>query len=537
MKLKVLSLAAMIITLAVSASAAVDLQFVAGGSSAMWLQFGQAVNDCGGTCTGPIHIWTKNASNIVADDTLRSALIPNETGRIWVAWDSSTPNVKAWAYIQLDSAVGVRLVMAKPRARLIIPAAYDNSAPDNILHNTFSTITETNLDAAVRAALNTATFNVGMTDIRPEDAKFATDRLFADCGSTVDANYPYIKGLGYASATPNIGTDIKSFYTSAVFHVINFSLPGNGDPFDATQIVDAVQVSSVGAAPIVIVVNKNQTGAGHFGNAAVKNVNRWILAGYQDGTFHKTTDLLAQDYAAGGPEAIALVREGLSGTYNTMEYGIPDSAAIQSSQDANNCSGVVVNQNPLGNPSGSRKRVIGTGQMQTELAAVDDSIGYTFWSFGNLTISNTKYLTLDGVDPIRDSYVDGSAPTLDGSGNCVNPCPTLSHVSDGTYPAWSILRAVTDNASPAPGLAQLITDAQNHLSTRPDFVGLSSLKVFRSHFTLESVTGDNGNGAGGTCDSTEAGGDVGGAVYTKQADGDYCADNPSVTTGITGKRQ
>jgi hypothetical protein len=49
----------------------------------------------------------------------------------------------------------------------------------------------------------------------------------------------------------------------------------------------------------------------------------------------------------------------------------------------------------------------------------------------------------------------------------------------------------------------------------PDFVPINRLAVFRSHYEQSGVSPKNGNTRG---TSPEAGGDMGGAVFTKQAD-------------------
>jgi hypothetical protein len=183
-----------------------------------------------------------------------------------------------------------------------------------------------------------------------------------------------------------------------------------------------------------------------------------------------------------------------------------------------------------------------------------DSLGYGFWSAANYakaTATNAKYLTVDGVDPIQEVWVDGLVPT---SGNGLLGNVTLAHVKDGTYPIWSLLRVVTDSsgvAFTAVGNAStpntLISDAYKFLSqSQPDFVPYTSLQIVRSHFVppgfgvgFHFPSGGAGedvacNGTGSGC--IEAGGDVGGLVYSLQADGDYNADNIT-NTGNTGRRQ
>jgi len=62
------------------------------------------------------------------------------------------------------------------------------------------------------------------------------------------------------------------------------------------------------------------------------------------GVLGRSTDLF-------GPTATntvtTLIREPLSGTYNTMEYSVPNSSQFHTSQDESNCNGNVVFANPM----------------------------------------------------------------------------------------------------------------------------------------------------------------------------------------------
>jgi hypothetical protein len=188
-------------------------------------------------------------------------------------------------------------------------------------------------------------------------------------------------------------------------------------------------------------------------------------------------------------------------------------------------------------------RAIGTGNEVDAVLANADSLGYAFWSaanFKNASAGTAKYLTVDGIDPIQETWTDGLVPT---TGNYLLGDVSMAHVKDGSYPIWSILRFVSDPSGPGYTVAtNLATAAANFLSPfQPDFVPLSQLGVVRSHFAPPGVTfpGNGGvpsNGVSPGCSTTEAGGDVAGKALTKQSDGDYCADN-GVTTGNTGHRQ
>jgi len=102
---------------------------------------------------------------------------------------------------------------------------------------------------------------------------------------------------------------------------------------------------------------------------------------------------------------------------------------------------------------------------------------------------------------------------------------------------------VNIGASAPTAITQLASAAQTFVTgtATPDFVPASSLGVVRSHFippagSGEPTTAANGTGSGRACSATEVGGDVGGVVFTKLGDGDFCTDF-SLTTGETGRRR
>ncbi len=244
----------------------------------------------------------------------------------------------------------------------------------------------------------------------------------------------------------------------------------------------------------------------------------------------------------------------------------------------NGTSGFVMHIPSADNANGFRNRAIGTGQEVSTLLATADSLGYAFWStanFQNVTTTNSKYLTVDGVDPLLDSYAtaNGDIPTVNvtnihcGAGTNLLSCVTFSHLQDGTYPIWSLLRLVTEGANPQlVSVQKLAGIAQGFVTktTRPDFIpfnnnasGIGNLKVFHSHFPPPTVDFASSLGinipADGTgayipaathCSAPEAGGDVGGVsggVTTvlgsfSQSDDAYCQSTGN-TAGQTGHRK
>jgi hypothetical protein len=395
-------------------------------------------------------------------------------------------------------------------------------------------------------------FNVAASDIRPEDAKFAINRVEATCGSPVVAGSNFL-GLGYAdgSTINGSGTSTTPGYGSS-FNVLNFNITGN-DPY-AAKAVPTFGVTTLGAVPVVFIVNPSDVSG--FGNLGVSNLTSAQLEGFLDGTFGSTADA----GATGSVATTVFVREPLSGTYNTVEYNIPNTNNGHfSSQDAGKYATASGNpQNPLatyncpivnplaitGGGGGSINRAIGTGNEIKSVLNTADSLGYGFWSaanFANATTKNAKYLTVDGVDPIQEIWSDGQVPVGGLLGNV-----SLSHVKDGTYPVWSILRLVSAT-SVQSAVQTLATEAANFLSpTQPDFVAATQLSIVRSHFTPDGVsypsagtgvtqTPANTPSNGAPADTTENGGDVGGIIFTNQQDADYDGA-AGATGGITGRR-
>ena len=87
-----------VISLATTANAAVNVKFVAAGSSAMWQSMGIAAKSlCGGTCSH----WTAKGKTAGGNNwgqlsDPRNSAIVVEPGNLWVVWDSAQANV--WAY-------------------------------------------------------------------------------------------------------------------------------------------------------------------------------------------------------------------------------------------------------------------------------------------------------------------------------------------------------------------------------------------------------------------------------------------------------
>jgi len=496
------ALALAVFSLAGMNTFAQTVQFNGAGSSAMFQTFALAAYSSASCGT---NIWTKKGGASGIDS--RRGDIPAQTGNIWIVWNSNKTVV--CAYLSVDSIVGNILFFAVPRATLSIPSGEVGTNGDNLI----PTLTDVPLDQTVYNELNNVAFNAAMSDIRAEDALFGVNRALAP----LDPNY---NGLGY-TGDGLVGTPIVSSQSSASATPVAFALTGK-DPISGGT-VPAWTSTNVGANPIVVFVNTQDTSSGGFGNANFNNVDRFALTGMVNGTLTRTRDITN---VPGLPSvgAHVFLREPLSGTYNTFEFNVPRSAEIGSTQEL----GVDPSQ-PGGNPlnitypsGGTRERVVGTGEMVKTVGATTDSLGYSFWGTGNFAkvLTTTKYLSVDGIDPLNYSWYQshGNIP------NCIIPCKGLIpfiNILNGSYPIWTILRVTT--ATPVPtGVAKLITNSNKTAISVPDYVPFKSVAVFRSHFDRpgEAHAASNGNAG----EPAEAGGDEGGAVFPINADNDYFAD-------------
>jgi hypothetical protein len=262
------------------------------------------------------------------------------------------------------------------------------------------------------------------------------------------------------------------------------------------------------------------------------------------------------------------------------------------------------------NGTGIKLRAIGTGEMVTATLCGEstqagfnnacpigtatggaqntpDGLGYAFWGYGNFSSSasgcaNTTgadacstyfghYLTVDGIDPLFITPGGANDPTPNPNGayhipqcylkNSGGPaCVQIpfTHVKDGSYPLWTILRAVTfanttgtTSQTTPTAVVKMIGEAEKSAAdvtkNLSDFVpyftninagdttGNLNLGVLRSHYLQSSIAPSDGirycttytnlalPPTPGTC-GYDTGGDVGGSVITVQSEADFFAD-------------
>jgi hypothetical protein len=216
---------------------------------------------------------------------------------------------------------------------------------------------------------------------------------------------------------------------------------------------------------------------------------------------------------------------------------------------------------------GARYRAIGTSEevksVQNSNAAktftvAQDGIGYTFFSYGNVSkIANSSaygYITVNGVDPIFASYgpqlstglgYDPGQPTYAGtlpgaanlpavcdiSGTPSFPCAenqiwagglSYPNLRNGSYPAWSTLRLVSNGTALTNAKALVAKSQQFVVTSIPDYVPFAKtvaggitdpgLLIVRSHYQQKDGASNLLGGAAVNCGTAEAGGDMGGWI-------------------------
>lgn len=565
----------------VAQATTVTIKVLGAGSSAMWQTaatgaFIQLAGSGGGhftikgTCT--------NGANCSQIADSRSTSIVPQTGNLWVVWSNPTAStVNVWAYMSVDSVVGNRTYFATTasgtRATTIQldPMTENGGFPSgqtNLISSNLWGVDAPTIPSVVYTALNNHIFTAGFTDIRPEDAYYANCRVLNPLDTTGHAaalGYGTLKNCGSAT-----GININSAFSTSFAQPVAFKIVGK-DPITGGTISKSNKggftTIPVGAEPVIPIVNRTNTttglGIGGAGTPLITDISvaqiqcLWSGAATtapcpiptgQPGAGLTTTQLNSSATA----NIYVIQREPMSGTMNTWEFtnircsanvSLPNTTCNEGPVDppstlANLSQETGVGQptttasptNPLNLPTGStgsRMRAIGTGELVgTGVKNTTDSIGYTFFSYGNVSkiagSATWGYLTLDGVDGIvseNGSYTNGELPVCTstaGSGVCpAAPGTSFWNLRQGTYRSWSVVRTVTDKqGANLTNLKALVTAIQNNVNlTTPDFVpfvgtaGDPGLTVYRSHFTQASQTGNNGLSG-----ETEAGGDVGGCI-------------------------
>ncbi len=498
--------------------------------------------------------WTaKNGANIL--DTRAGGDILPALGNVFVVWiaaasdpTGNTSVTDIWTAESVDATVAVRAFSAQETtgsgAQLeLIPGAANNLVSPQTLwpdgNADVSIVNAPNVSGAIGTSATgagDAHINAALSDLRPEDALFATTRALGKLNTKTWA------GLGYIGPTKEVGSPIYTAQgTGTQATPVAFGLSGQTDPI--TKIaVPAYTTIPVGASVIVFVLNNGGTFSSSTANliTGIGTKGPFPLAHLFDGTTIADT----HNAAFGGPGDGAgtpltlILREPLAAAMNVAEFS---EFRTEENKDDSQEVGVT---NPYDSPynplnlstpiHGVRQRALSTSEVVSALGTAD-SLGYIFFSFANvskLAKSNYNYLTLDGVDPLaipgttNQELPNGTVTDA----NDVWGGPSFPNLRNGTYKAWSLERYLVPNSLLGVDpygpdvLAQTAQDLVD--STVSDYVpfytsdGSDGLDVYRSHFTQSGVAGDNGaatpansldngNTLGG---GEEAGGDVGGAI-------------------------
>lgn len=539
-----------------------NVQFLGGGSSALFQELGAAAFTIVNVPAGQGCLWTSGSTagqnppaagqDYFAARDARPGIANNgdENGNIFIAWNTNggtcaapTAGYNIYAYMQLDSTIGDRCYFENDgsgHSGCLLFALLNGANGANKITTQADVPAASQLPAAILTALTSGAtaghFFVGGTDIRPEDALFATQRALAPCNVLIlrqffnNTSYALLGG-GYQTANPNVGAPIAgdAAYGGGTFNVVNFNITGL-DPITSAA-VPGYTVNTVGAQPELIIVGPTTDGA----VGQMTDITNYTLSQYYAGNLGRTTDLFGVNVA----EAMNfLVRESLSGTYNVFEYSNPQSTQFHTGQETGNCTaGGAVLQNPMHLPTApgvfggavNRIRSLGTGNIYKFVDAAPNGtpvLGYAFWSAGNVaSLAKTKYLKVNGIDPLLpagqyNGLVPGSAEV--GAPPIANV--TFDGLNAGDYPIWSPLRLVAPNPVPA-GVTAMLTALDNLNVLQNDYIKRANLKIWHSHFQINGQPANASNGslfcAGGL---VEGGGDAGGSTMLGINDTHFCAD-------------
>ena len=522
------------------------LQVSTVGSSAQFGPFALAAYELAGS--GAKHYTIKGNCGTLpcayVDDLARNSAIPNTSGTLSVVWNST----EVWAYLSVDSVVGVRAFMAAPRALLVVSPDAETGAsspvsPANALNVWPDGSTDqTSLPTAVWEAITGSTgagvaFTAANTDIRPEDALFATKRALASTSTAESGSgQTTIKGLGYASSgNANIGVAINSSDSASPAYAVAFSIDhGTKDPF-TSEFPTAFLTLPVGAAPVTLLVNRSSsTGFGYISGHTYGIAN--ITATTGTNNLAKLFSGTSCSSALFGPNPPAtafavdpILREPTSGTMNTTEFSA-FLANSGESQETGISAGVAAGESigtcpAVGSVTPNRYRAIGTSDVIALLKeptsgvtpAISNAIGYIFFGYeatDSISASSKYgYLQTDSFDPIKPSYgttsTAGEIPqchTTVGSSYVINCAANVvsgqydsfANLRQGDYKLWSEYRVITD-ANGEANATTLVNKVESIVDTLlPDFVPFSpqtglpdtepGLEVYRAHFTPFGVT-------------------------------------------------
>jgi hypothetical protein len=529
---------------AVPSGQAQTAMVIASGSSAMWQTTALGAWSCAATLgknvTAPCHHWT-DSTKFNLNDSRPSGGTVSDSGDIWVVWDSFTGagGPHYWAYLNVDSVVGLRCFYANPRCTITTGGSFTSGGKisaalwgmDEALPGTIQTAFTTGVSVTAAAS-----------DIRPEDGLWATCRTNstkgkgAKVGGLVPAGFDATDGLGYNTNNPsgqcpaNLSGDthlkgnpvLTGVGSGKKANVLAFNISGS-DPFTGSAVTTTATTISVGALPVVFIYSTKGAGSPLAG---LSNVTTDQLRNLFSGTGCDGSTL------GGNAGAIDVYqREPISGTMNTTEattfrqpvngenntgdnddIGLVYGTSQETGVDGNVANPLTATSVPCTNSSSDanagRFRVIGTGEMvksvhdsitasNTWSNEVIDGFGYAFNGFGNFStiagLASYGYVSVNGVDPIFSTHpVNNELPL------CAFPCSegaiwgsvgtSYPNVRNGTYQSWSVVRMVADAASKTNVTNMVNASHTFAVNSVADYVpalataGDPGLVVWRSHY-------------------------------------------------------
>jgi hypothetical protein len=523
-------------------------------------------------------IWSGTRSIASAIDG-RSNQIPPEPGQIAVVWDNDTNPTSICVYLSLDAVVGQRLFFGQSaggNATLSLQANATSQAGANIVPFVKDLCSGSvtgcaGLPSTIYNSVNGAHFNVALTELRPEDAEFAYTRA----GCYLDATSKTCFGYNNASI-------MSSFDQSRFAMITAFSATGT-DPVSGIA-VPSFQTTTLGAEPVVVFYNTWDKSIDGLGSLLPNNVNTHVLAAIFAGVIGLNQHIYDGPLPAGAyPKPMHMhQREPVSAAYNIFEWQVVRSRDGNTSLSQETGFGptpascfappagtptdpatymppTVVCANPMnvqGNWSIPRTRVVGEDDMLNAVSSsnIPNGLGYGFYSLGAYSgLSNVRYLTVDGVDPLYAKLGGGVFPNCSGFVNstpvfaCSGTLPDFGNIAAGNYRIWSTLRAINYlNYQPpvaGPQLAVWLQSIQDltwaqvrsflpfkYCSNSTCTSTTLALPVVRSHYNISNVYANNGTSPGFvaayapyTAAGVESGGDMAGSVFNRQADMDYFA--------------
>src|SRR5580704_14954251 len=239
------------------------LQANIAGSTAFWAEAGISTYTLGNTAT--TCAWTTATYPVDGTSSVLDERVPDnpqyypysiDDGGLWVTWTpgatgtcaNPSSDSQVWAYIGLDSVLGLRCFFANPPCTLNA-GSFDQStgtttpvAAGTAGANALPGIVDTPIPASIISAFNGQAVSVAASDILPVDAKFATYSTLSTCGSLGGGTQ--FEGLGYGPG-PIGSTDIYSYFSEYYLNVNDFNVYGT-DPADGLP-VGPYSITPVGA--------------------------------------------------------------------------------------------------------------------------------------------------------------------------------------------------------------------------------------------------------------------------------------------------